>query len=244
MKIYHYTSIETLSLILDSKNIRFSRLDTVDDPEEYGFKYGDYEPAKHVFVSCWTTNQHESIPQWIIYGNNKHGVRIEVDDDLFEINRSEHFDSLPVSQSFRGKDIIIAQFPHQGFLSDIIYVDSPQNFYLNMFKNVNGKPAFDYKEIGLYKSNDWAFQKECRFKLIAFPKTIEAAPLAMLDYVFENNRYIDMSFIDFPVKTNAFEGMKITLGPEVSKAEEIVVRSLCEKYLNMYEIQSSIFSRP
>jgi hypothetical protein len=35
MKIYHYTGIETLALILKTKRIRFSRFDTVDDSEEY-----------------------------------------------------------------------------------------------------------------------------------------------------------------------------------------------------------------
>ena len=30
-KIYHYTSIETLALILKYKTIRFNRLDQVDD---------------------------------------------------------------------------------------------------------------------------------------------------------------------------------------------------------------------
>lgn len=34
MKIYHYTSIETLALIIKNKTIRFNRLDFVDDCEE------------------------------------------------------------------------------------------------------------------------------------------------------------------------------------------------------------------
>ena len=35
MKIYHYTSIETLALIVYNKNIRFNRLDFVDDWSNY-----------------------------------------------------------------------------------------------------------------------------------------------------------------------------------------------------------------
>lgn len=31
MKIYHYTTIETLALIIKSRAIRFNRLDCVDD---------------------------------------------------------------------------------------------------------------------------------------------------------------------------------------------------------------------
>ena len=34
MQIHHYTSIETLALILKHKTIRFNRLDQVDDMEE------------------------------------------------------------------------------------------------------------------------------------------------------------------------------------------------------------------
>lgn len=34
MRIYHYTNIETLALVLKNKTIRFNRLDRVDDLEE------------------------------------------------------------------------------------------------------------------------------------------------------------------------------------------------------------------
>ena len=34
MRIYHYTNIETLALILKNRTIRFNRLDHVDDLEE------------------------------------------------------------------------------------------------------------------------------------------------------------------------------------------------------------------
>ena len=84
MKIYHYTSIETLALILKNRTIRFSKLTKVDDPEEYSF-FDTVNPAHYVFVSCWTRNEAESIPQWVMYGNKKHGVRIALDEDIFEI---------------------------------------------------------------------------------------------------------------------------------------------------------------
>lgn len=54
MKLYHYTSIETLALILKHKTIRFSRLDRVDDPDEYSFKEDGITPAHYCYVSCWT----------------------------------------------------------------------------------------------------------------------------------------------------------------------------------------------
>lgn len=53
MRIYHYTSIETLALILDSQKIRFNRLDRVDDLEEsfvnrYSFKITKFERQKYI----------------------------------------------------------------------------------------------------------------------------------------------------------------------------------------------------
>lgn len=66
MKLYHYTSIETLALILKHKTIRFSRLDRVDDPDEYSFKEDGITPAHYCYVSCWTKNDNENLPQWYI----------------------------------------------------------------------------------------------------------------------------------------------------------------------------------
>lgn len=53
-KIYHYTSIETLALILKYKTIRFNRLDQVDDYEEACYGSGDLNLhlGQYCFVSC------------------------------------------------------------------------------------------------------------------------------------------------------------------------------------------------
>ena len=52
--IYHYTSLESLACILESRCLRFTRLDFVDDPKEYSFTKDGFNPAKYVYVSCWT----------------------------------------------------------------------------------------------------------------------------------------------------------------------------------------------
>ena len=49
MKLYHYTSIENLALILKSQNIRFTRLDCVDDMEE-SVMYDQISFGKYTFV--------------------------------------------------------------------------------------------------------------------------------------------------------------------------------------------------
>ena len=114
MKIFHYTTIESLAMILSQKTFRFSRLDTVDDPDEYSYskKYG-YNPAEFIFVACWSTNPYESIPQWKIYGGNEKGVRISFEQDMFPLSYEEieHGCILPFlfdKDFYNDKDYIIS----------------------------------------------------------------------------------------------------------------------------------------
>ena len=83
MKIYHYTTIETLALIIKSRAIRFNRLDCVDDLEEslYGSGNMNIKLSQYEFVSCWTKDKEENLALWKMYTNNK-GVRICMDDDF------------------------------------------------------------------------------------------------------------------------------------------------------------------
>lgn len=85
MLLYQYTTIDALSLILKNRKIRFSRLDMVDDPEEYGFERYGFKVAPFVFVSCWTPVKEENIPMWRMYANQARGVRIGVDSSMFEL---------------------------------------------------------------------------------------------------------------------------------------------------------------
>lgn len=85
MNLFHYTSIETLALILKNKTIRFNRLDCVDDLEEsmYGSGPNDIKLGQYQFVSCWTKDSEENLALWKMYTNNK-GVRICLDSDMFK----------------------------------------------------------------------------------------------------------------------------------------------------------------
>jgi hypothetical protein len=51
--LYHYTNIEAFELILKNQNIKFNRLDKVDDLNE-GMASDRGKLGMYVFVSCWT----------------------------------------------------------------------------------------------------------------------------------------------------------------------------------------------
>ena len=60
--IHHYTSINTLALILDSRKLRFNRLDKVDDVKEIDGLTSGF--CTYIYISCWTDEKEESIPLW------------------------------------------------------------------------------------------------------------------------------------------------------------------------------------
>lgn len=81
--LYHYTSLETLALILENRTICFNSLLNVDDIEES--ETSDLKNfGKYVYVSCWTDEKDEMIPMWNLYTPDMHGVRIKLPAFPFE----------------------------------------------------------------------------------------------------------------------------------------------------------------
>ena len=56
--LYHYTTVDTLKLILENKTFRFKSLENMDDSEEAETEdYGNL--GRFCYVSCWTENSNE-----------------------------------------------------------------------------------------------------------------------------------------------------------------------------------------
>lgn len=121
MKIYQYTNIEALAYILKNKNIRFNRLDKVDDIEEGNVESLGVKFCKYVFVSCWTESEEESIPLWKMYGGDKGGVRIGLERQMFNEYLIDN-NSLP---GLNVKGSILSKFPPRDMVS-------PDFFFLPM----------------------------------------------------------------------------------------------------------------
>ncbi|MCH5426006.1 hypothetical protein EFK22_13140 [Lactococcus lactis subsp. lactis] len=81
--LYHYTTVDTLKLILENKTFRFKSLENMDDSEEAETEdYGNL--GRFCYVSCWTENSNESIPMWKEYTEPEKGVRLRFPTDIFE----------------------------------------------------------------------------------------------------------------------------------------------------------------
>lgn len=74
-RLYHYTNLESLALILTNKTIRLSPICDMDDPQEA--RASDVaDLGRFVFASSWTDDEGESIPMWNMYASLGAGVRI------------------------------------------------------------------------------------------------------------------------------------------------------------------------
>ena len=239
MKLYHYTSIETLALILKNKTIRFSRLDRVDDPDEYSFKEDGITPAHYCFVSCWTKNSKENLPQWYMYGNSTHGVRIEIDSDMFVIGDNRLCPKFFNDIFMRTKQFLIMPILSNGLLRDMQYIDDVKEVKDKIFHQFSSQHAINFKEIGIYKSKDWAFQHECRFLFYVMPLLPNGA--VNIDYIFQNNICPKVSCIDVPIKAEYLNQIRILLGPKVTEAEETIVKSLMKDFLYRTDYEYSYY---
>jgi hypothetical protein len=179
--IHHYTSINTLALILQHGKIRFNRLDLVDDISELEGIAQVF--STHIFVSCWTEDKEESIPLWKMYTPNMSGVKISFPKDLFKKkfvpafteenygSYKDYWGPLSKDETFTDNYVIFNVFDNpRSFYKNVIYRDDYAEIYKSFFvKNEKGYEIKNTFDLGVYKKTQWAFQKESRFTLLAQP---------------------------------------------------------------------------
>jgi len=260
-KIYHYTSIESLALILKNKTIRFSRLDKVDDIEESCYLSGPTKTnmGQYIFVSCWTREQAEILPMWKMYTDYQ-GVRICFDEDLFIVKDETY----GVEREFfvlpdQVKDCELTLFQNEAKLQEVHYVENVEQ-EINKLIEVDSEDKIRilFRNAGIYKRKDWEFQKEHRFKIVVTPIANEKFTIGLsgnllfnfweefMKFQYNNikcmikNIPIKETYIDIPFNPNILKTMEITLGPRISTGGKEIVEELLDKYKDI-KVYNSIF---
>lgn len=256
--LYHYTSIETLALILKNKTIRLKRLDLVDDPEEPKTEdYGDF--GRFCFVSCWTNMEEESIPMWKLYaGKDMKGVRIKLPAFILqkyilnscsdqrhkqnEIAHDEHKISGEDFYSYINPDDLFnigcSTAPIQeNILINVKYTNDQKLLYPKVasFNKNDNSTNLNIGIVGKYKHKYWEFQQELRYKIFVSPwnkeEAINATPESIIK-MFNRLKYSKLNFeyIDMHIDEAKFEDMTIRLSPKATFAERIIIESLLKEY--------------
>lgn len=252
MKIYHYTSLENLALILKHKTIRFNRLDHMEDPCEKTFLVNQLDWSPYTYVSCWTENPAESIPIWHMYTKSGKGVRIGIESDFIDWEKQSIAFSVP-SRQRRHKSVskdssgaLSVTFNptriYRPLSDEICYrkVEYLSEGEFAEFENNVGRVSsyIDIDEdmmrkyVGRLRKDKWAFQEETRFIIYAVPYTSTDPVVSHQDFLnlirlaMPNN----VAFIDVPVKPDRLRNIEVTLGPEVDEGQSILAKALLSKY--------------
>ncbi|MDD4994291.1 MAG: DUF2971 domain-containing protein [Paludibacter sp.] len=240
--LYHYTSIENLALILNSKKLLFTNLKNVDDLSEGSSE--DLESiGKYYFISCWTDLEEESIPFWNMYTPQMKGVRIKMPIDFFKtykidtdkikgINEGIINSIVPQSEAFT-KDYwinIFEKFPQQ-----VKYTNNKSELTPKVLKKstegISGI-ILDYEKLSLYKSEHWRFQSEWRYIIMIIPTTEEFSDNIITKSFLSMSLGAEIPFNNFFAEFDEekFKEMVIKLGPRHSEADKLVVESLIQRF--------------
>lgn len=264
--LYHYTSIETLLLILKNKTIAFNSLQNVDDLEETNSK--DIEQiGKICYVSCWTNDETELIPMWNMYTPGMQGVRIKLVTFPFKTyhyRKGEYYFSndytsfINYNKLYEDDKVNIS--PNSPLLCTVVYTNDNNKIYPKI-KEIkeeieyieNGKikntttTNYSFKDLGKYKRKNWEFQHEVRYIINMAPYSMRELHQCK-DYKDHQNliNRIEDTKIKEPynkfyleLSEEALRNIEILLGPKVTEAQEDIVKLIVQKYCPNAKIKKS-----
>ncbi|KAA9233716.1 DUF2971 domain-containing protein [Aerococcus mictus] len=244
MKIYHYTSLEALYLILKNRTLRFTNLLNVDDLEEGATQ--EFEYAKqYQYISCWTEENHESIPQWSMYSKNMEGIRLGieiVEDDikpLFIYRKDPLIERLSPPSLFFQKTVPYLSDSGVPFFRRMKYSSDEEELKPKLISLDGDYIKINMSQLALYKSKVWEFQKEIRF-VVGFSHS----PLNKDFSSIKNFNPLEalevktalFDFIDIDLSMNFFDNLEITFGPKCPE----VHKEMVEIFLREFNVDATI----
>jgi hypothetical protein len=269
--IHHYTSVETLSLILSSGKLRFNRIDRVDDIRE-AQKHSGIDFGKYFFVSCWTYDPHESIPQWHMYTQKMTGVRISLPATPFQQkvlrpkpewkmkSQGTLLSPLTFEEQFGHSYFVVPMFMEpNNFGGPVEYVEDIEHRYaeaVKVVKQPDGKVSISISkpfDLVRLKSKEWSFQAEYRFFLFVLP-SIQLPPEGPGSPQFYQRfpSYVSQAmlsgvppaidYIDVDLSKEVLDSILVTTGPLCSRGTKICVQAIVERYASKGRIEESCFT--
>lgn len=256
--LYHYTSVSTLIKILQSKRIRFNRLDLMNDPVEgHTSMFPDAKTC--VFASCWTAESREELPMWKVY-TNLEGCRLRMPIDMFsseekmsvvKCNKSNNYlMSSKLSCAYEVKRKKQPEISKNNFLSGNIYGPTSIEYYYNKqmleenIVNEDKSQDFEFFEINLNllgqrKLDYWKFEKEFRYRIFIHDAIVMAGATQVLNQGFANSPVIT-EFVDIPLEEKALNNIEVIMGPKTSPSDkESMLLAINDSGIRKYHLESS-----
>lgn len=263
-RLYHYTTVESLALILKNRTLRLNPLDKMDDLQEAQSQsrqnYGQF-----IYVSSWTDMKEESIPMWKMYSSMTSGVRISLPPCPFQIFDFQQRDFrdltleeragmyqtqalypvVNVANEFAEGNLL--WFVNIGqLLRKVEYTNDSEKIFPKLEQIKGERIQIDLGRMGIYKNENWSFQKEYRYRIMSLPVGKKLGPNGIQDWNVFVNVLIQIGnitrfrpYIDLRLAGNMLDQMVITTSPAISPANQIIVESLLHQFCPKARIESS-----
>jgi hypothetical protein len=243
MELYHYSSINNLALILESKKIRFKRLDLINDPNE-GISKDFGSMAMYIFISCWTKNNEENFALWNMYTDKMRGIRIELPIPIFDNHTIDEYSDYIISEKEYlndDKGIFIVSAENKPITVE--YTDDEEKLFPCILTPIGLKTS----SLGLAKRTIWKVEDEVRYRMDIIPYD-PSVPKDHFPNAYE--KFIDkrippsIEFYDVDMNISSFNKMKIIIGPKCLPGDSQIIEALVSKYNPTAEIvQSGLYGR-
>jgi hypothetical protein len=245
-QLYHYTTVQTLEKILQSRTFKFNRLDKVNDPLE-GQSVDRANLGMYVFVSCWTANERPNPTLWQTYADAERGVRIRMPSEMFKryviapdakrgINVAPGTQYLVPIDEIHGNNFTVGPIP-KDFLVQMLYTEDPA-FYR---PQVSPDPhLIQFGKIGICKRTCWSAEEEWRFRFWITPAPPPPhGSYADSEYASRweketllsfNRRLVQKEAFFLALREEAFRKMQVHLGPKQAPEDRLRARRLIARY--------------
>lgn len=247
--LYHYTDIKSVKLILMNKTLRFTSLKYMDDQTEALTGDGT-DLGKFIFASSWTELA-DNIPHWTMYGDSSKGVCLKMQSFPFKNNFNEYlaygkishdhnYDSepseiyiTPPKYFFESDFVLMPVFTDDGLdvfkkrmTAKVKYTNDDYLLFPKIVNQDDSGLRIAFGKLGIYKSHEWEFQKEWRYKVIYTPFSVNKF---MKD---PNNNDISQKIIDdiFSTKHPIVEHIDYNLDEKVFDSVELIAGPMMEDY--------------
>jgi len=253
MKLYHYTTIDVLALILKHRTLRFNCLANVDDQDEA--ETSDFGSFKnYLFVSCWTEDNSENISLWNMYSKNMEGVRIGIDSAKINFLPKERLqiplyhlvDNVKPENSNSAFILWLASNNLGSFDPKItVRYDLEDNYKFKLVVSDNYY-RYNFIDLASRKRKEWFFQKEIRYVLFgASTKNLgnDYSHQSIINSITEKEE-LHCEFVDLLLNDQFFENIEILMGPLCKESDKIICESLLEQYVGkgQYSLRSSLLN--
>ena len=264
--LYHYTSIETLLLILKNKTIAFNSLQNVDDLDETVSE--DIEQiGKLCYVSCWTDDDSELIPMWNMYTPDMKGVRIGLPKFPFKkyyykkgeydlssdcesyINCRKLYDDDKASITLDSPQLIKVEYTNDETKLYPKIKNIKQEFHYapdgNIYSTISQN--YTFKNLGKYKRRNWEFQHELRYVIYMAPYSMrelkncknDVDQRKLIDRIEDTKIKEPYNRFFLELSDEALNNIEILLGPKVKDEQVELVKLIVKQYCPNARIEKS-----